>query len=348
VKPAEAPALAPGFFERNTEERAEIIGGLLREGQLAAFAGPFGMGKSPVIADLTVRLINGLEWCGRKLQRRPCIVVDCETAGPDYKKAITAIAARLRVPAPRVPDELEVYLERDLADEPATAALLKAVSEGGPLPKLQLIESALRRQPEAVVFIDPLEMFFRLDTTKKVDVLSLYRLLRTILAKFPRASLMNTFNLRKRDKKGRKADLLADPRDWLEEVCGSLDLLNRSDVRLGIDCRDDGVRVINGIVRGREMDPVLIRSVTGVDDELAGFEQVAPGDLELLSALTLKQKTHWDKLPDQFKFEEAADKIVPRSTLSRLIQRTSSLGALKKSSEGVFKKVGGPVDPAGT
>lgn len=84
---AQAPA-TPSFFERNTEERSEIIEGLLREGQLAAFAGAFGMGKSPVIADLTVRLINGLEWCGRKLQRRPCIVVDCETAGPDYKKAI--------------------------------------------------------------------------------------------------------------------------------------------------------------------------------------------------------------------------------------------------------------------
>ncbi len=184
VKPAAAQAAAPGFFERNTEERAEIIEGLLREGQLAAFAGPFGMGKSPVIADLTVRLINGLDWCGRKLERRPCIVVDCETGGSDYKKAITAIATRLGVPPPRVPDDLDVYLERDQADEPATEALLKAVSETAPEPKLRLIGYALKRKPNAVVFVDPLEMLFRLDTTKKPDVLGLYRHLRTLLAEF--------------------------------------------------------------------------------------------------------------------------------------------------------------------
>ena len=93
--------------------------------------------------------------------------------------------------------------------------------------------------------------------------------------------MMMTFNLRKRDRKNAKANLLSDPRGWLEEVCGSLDLLNRSDVRLGIDCQEDDVRVINGIVRGREMHPLLIRPVTGSNDELAGFEQVTPDDLDL-------------------------------------------------------------------
>jgi hypothetical protein len=54
------PRPAPGFFERNDEERKEIIEGILREGQLAAFAGAFGMGKSPVLADLAVHFIYGL------------------------------------------------------------------------------------------------------------------------------------------------------------------------------------------------------------------------------------------------------------------------------------------------
>ncbi len=89
------------------------------------------------------------------------------------------------------------------------------------------------------------------------------------------------------------------------------------------------------------MHPVLIRAVTGANDELAGFEQVAPDDLELLSALTPKQRAQWDKLPDQFRFEEAADKVVPRSTLSRLIQRGRSIGALRKTCDGIFEKVGG-------
>jgi hypothetical protein len=147
-----------------------------------------------------------------------------------------------------------------------------------------------------------------------------------------------TFNLRKRDKRVRKANLLADPRIWLEEVCGSLDLLNRSDVRLGIDIQRDEVRVINGIVRGRDMHPVLIRPFLNSDDQPAGFEQVTPDHLETYASLTGKQREYWEELPSHFKFEEVADVIVPRSTLSRLIKAASSFGALVKADDGVFKK----------
>ena len=327
------------FFSRNTEERLEILEGLLCEGQLAAFAGPFGMGKSPVLADLTIRFLHGLPWCGRKVQPRPVIAFDCETAAPDYKRTIARIAARLGVPTPHVPDDLDIYLEQDNAKEPATAALLKAVSEPGHAPKLQLIEAALKRKPNAVVFVDPLEMLFRIDTSKKADVLSLYRELRTLLAKFRRAALLNTFNLRKKDRRNPRADLLSNPRDWLEEVCGSLDILNRSDVRLGIDLRDDDVRVINGIVRGREMHPLLIRSVRNPDDQLAGFEQVTPDQLDIMQVLSTTQRGHWDKLPRQFRFEEVADNLIPRSSLSRIIKATTNFGALRRDEDGTFTKL---------
>ena len=55
---------------------------------------------------------------------------------------------------------------------------------------------------------------------------------------------MNTFNLRKFGDKDRRPNLLTNPRDWLEEVCGTLDILNRSDMRLGMDTHDDDVKVI--------------------------------------------------------------------------------------------------------
>jgi hypothetical protein len=136
----------------------------------------------------------------------------------------------------------------------------------------------------------------------------------------------------------RKSDLLADPRDWLEEVCGSLDLLNRSDVRLGIDIQRDEVRVINGIVRGREMHPLLIRPFLNSDDRPAGFEQVTPDQLEIYASFTGRQQEYWEKLPSQFKFEEVADQTVPRSTLSRLIKVAVSFGSLIKGNDGLFKK----------
>jgi len=297
------------------------------------------MGKSPVLADLAVHFIYGLDWCGHKIDRRPVIAIDCETSGPEYRRAIKAITARFRVPIPRVPEELEIYLERDNANELSTLGLLKAVTKTGHIPKLGLIQDALQRKPNAVVFVDPLEMFFQLDTCKKAEVLNLYRDLRTMLGAFPKATMLNTFNLRKRDKRGTKANLLVDPRDWLEDVCGSLDLLNRSDVRLGIDEHAEDVRVINGIVRGREMHPLLIRSVQNADDQLAGFEQLSPDHLDLWMGLSKAQKGYWELLPQEFRFEEVAERLVPRSSLSRLIARTKSFGALQQGEDGVFRKL---------
>jgi hypothetical protein len=328
------------FFQRNCAERAEVVEGLLQEGQLAAFGGAFGMGKSPLLADLTVRLVHGLEWCGRKLEKRPVIALDFETAGPDYKRAIQRNATRLRVPVPRVPEELDVYLEHDDISEPGTAALMQALSQPKIEARLQLLESALKRKPDAIVMIDPLEMLFRVDTTKKPHVLALYRALRTLLAPFPKAALICTFNLRKRNRKGEQPDLAFNPRDWLEEICGSLDLMNRADVRLGMDTRGDDVRIVNGIVRGREMHPILIRPFVNSDDQLAGFERITPDELALEtgSGLSTTQKTHWKALPQEFRFEEVADKLVPRSSLSRLIKHMTSLGALAKGQDGIFRK----------
>ena len=337
------PSAESNFFDRNTGERPEIIEGILREGELAAFGGPFGMGKSPALVDLTVCLVNGLSWCGLQVDQRPVIVVDCETPGADYKRAIKAICSRRGVPVPREGEELFVYLERDAPSEANTKKLLKLLAEDKHKEKLTFLEGLLKRKPNAVVVIDPLEMFFRLDTGKKLAVMTLYHPLRAMLAMFPHSALLITFNLRKIDRKNGRANLLRDPRGWLEEICGSLDLLNRSDVRLGIDAREEDVRVINGIVRGKEMHPLLIRPFVDAQERPAGFEQVAASGGELVVALTDHQRAHWDKLPSAFRFEDVADNMVPRSTLSRLIKRTRSLGVLIKDETGKFCKILSPI-----
>src|SRR6516225_8979408 len=69
-------ATVGSFFERNIEQRCEIIEGLIREQQLVAFAGPFGIGKSPALADIAMHVLSGVPWCGRKVEHRPVIHVD--------------------------------------------------------------------------------------------------------------------------------------------------------------------------------------------------------------------------------------------------------------------------------
>ena len=110
-------------------------------------------------------------------------------------------------------------------------------------------------------------------------------------------------------------------------------------MRLGIDRHphDDDVRVINGIRRGEDLHPLLIRSVGNPAEGLEGFEAVPQGVIELTSSLTETQLNHWNELPpNQFRFEEGV-KSVPRTSLYRLIERAKSVGLLLETG-GVYKK----------
>jgi hypothetical protein len=325
----------PSFFERNTKPRKEIIGGMVREQQLGAFAGPYGTGKSPLLADLAIHTLNGISWCGRAVVCRPVIHFDFETPAPLYKANLQRIAARLSVPVPVVPEELDVYLEHDSTDELGTKKLLDVLQLNFEA-RIALIEEALGEKPDALVIIDPLELLFRIDTGKKRDILALYTELRQLLSRYPHAALLVTFNLRKWGRDGKRPRLLSNPREWLEEVCGTLDILNRSDVRLGLDFHDEDMRVLNGIRRGEEMCPLLIHPVTH-NDELAGFELCPPDDSGLRAAFTPKQLEHWRKLPAKFRFESVADRSVPRASLKRLLDRAKSLGFVE-ANNGLWQK----------
>jgi hypothetical protein len=328
-----------GFFNRHTKERAEIIEGLAREGQLVAFAGPYGIGKSPSLADITIHVLNGIPWCGRNVIKRPVIILDFESSGPMYKNNVKNICRRLGVSVPRIPEDCEVYLEHDAPDEPSTAELLR-VLESKPEDKFSFLQKAMDRKPDALIIIDPVELLFRLDTSKKVHILSLYHKLKFLLSQHPSAAILLTFNLRKKDKRSLKViDLLCNPRDWLEEVCGSLDILNRSDVRLGIDVCKEDIRVINGIRRGEEMHPILIRPIGDPPDNLAGFELCNLQGSDQEFAFTPEQRAYWQKLPSTFRFDEVADKLVPRSSLFRLISRAKSLGVLTNEQGRYRKKI---------
>jgi hypothetical protein len=338
--PSPGPNPAPNFFERNTTLGVEIVEGMIRERQLVVFAGPFSVGKTPFLTDLTVHVLNGRECHGRAVQKRPVIVFDFESSGPKYRKDVRSIAARLGVPVPRVPDELDVYLQNDPPTEPATAKLMSVLKSNKIQDRLQLLEEALLPKPNALVIIDPLEMLFRIDTLKKTNILALYSDLKLVLARFPDAALLFTFNMRKLDTRAlARPDLMSNPRSFLEEVCGSLDIHNRSDVRLAMDLYGGDLRVINGIRRGEEFDPLLVRPVEHLGSP-AGFELATPSNSDVVLALTPKQLEHWNKLPSDFAFDDVAGKLVPRVSLSRLIKRLKSLGALQRdSATGRYRKV---------
>ena len=327
----------PDFYERNSELRIEIIEGIAREKQIITLAGAYGIGKSPIMCDLTVAMVHGIPWCGRKISARPVIVFDFESPAPMYKQNLLNSAERYGVNPPRVPEELDAYLMSDATSEPTTAKLLEALA-GGSTEMLRLIDEALQTKPTALVVIDPVELMFPMDKLKGWHVLAVYKQLRLLLSKYPNAAFLLTFNLRKRDRKNaHRPNLLSDPRSWLEEVSGTLDILNRSDVRLGLDTYEDEIRVLNGIRRGEEMQPLVIRPVEKLG-KLAGFALCSPHEVDLLSAFPKKQREHWSNLPNEFRFDDAADKIVPRASLSRLLRSAKRLGLVEEEN-GTYQKV---------
>jgi hypothetical protein len=87
------------------------------------------------------------------------------------------------------------------------------------------------------------------------------------------------------------------------------------------------------------MHPLLIRSFQNADEQLAGFEQLSPDHLDLWMGLSNAQKGYWELLPPLLRFEDVADRLVPRSSLSRLIRRTKSFGALQQDEGGIFRKL---------
>lgn len=194
-------ATQESFFDGDDRPHPEIVEGLIREGQLVAFAGPFGMGKSPMLTDLALHVIRGKAWCGREVTQRPIIAFDFETPAATYRRNIKRIAKRLDVKLPQVPGELDIYLEHDDPRTPATKKLLETLGQANLKARLDIIEEALSNKPEALVLIDPLELLFRIDTGKKQQILWLYGELRRLLSQYPHAAILMTFNLRKWTRK---------------------------------------------------------------------------------------------------------------------------------------------------
>ncbi len=326
------------FFSRNTQPGPEIIEGLIREGQICTLGGTYGVGKSPLLADITVHTLSGTAWCGREIQRRPVIVFDLENPGSVFRSNVKKIAQRLGMPLPRVPEELDVYLQYDGAPQGNTATLLQCLERPYD-ERFKLLDRALKQKPNALTIIDLTELMFPIDKVKGPEILRLYTGFRRLFLKYPRAAVLLTFNLRKRDRRMGRADLLQAPRDWRDEVAGSIDIMNRSDCRVGMDFHGEDVRVLHGVRRGEEMHPLIVRPVGDSPENLAGFELVTPDALNLAAALTPQQLTHWNNLHDEFRFEEvAASGTVPRSSLHRLIRKTKSLGLLEEF-EGGYRKV---------
>lgn len=338
----DALSLATSYFDRNRNPQPEVVEGLLCESKITVLGGDYGVGKSPLIADLVLHITNGLEWCGRKVEKRPVIHFDFETPATKYKTDLENGAKRLGIPVPPVPEMLRPFFQNDDITEAGTAQLIEAQVSDDKC--FALLESLLAENPNAVMIFDPVELFVSIDKNDGKAIVRLFRQLRKLFSAYPHASILCTFNLKKIDKKGARPNLLVNPRDWLDDVSGAKEIMSRSDIRLGIDFFDDEqtVRVINGIQRGEPFNPLLIQPA---GDPEAGFEQCPAGEVSLQEVFTFKQRGYWQTLPPSFTFKEAVALGVAKSSLHRLLDRARSVGIVRSDNEKWIKVVRSPDSP---
>lgn len=313
------------YFEENVPRRPEIVSGLFREGQIITFAGAFNVGKTPLLADLAVHIATGESWCGHAVARRPVIHFDFESSDPDFRRTYRNIAGHLGVTV-RVPEDVQPFLISGDAANSRTKRLL-GITTG---PKMfDLLRELLKATPTALILFDPIEMAFPLDVMHKPTLLRLYRTFRELLAEYPHSAVLNTHNLRKDARQGRQMpDLMLEPHAWLQEISGNMDLINRSDVRMGVNRYNDNVIVVNGARRGEEMHPMLLSPIDDNPDELAGFKSIITAKQDISKMLSKAQFEYWNKLADRFQFSDYANNGIPKSSLSRLLNRCTSLGFL--------------------
>jgi AAA domain len=338
----DAMVAGTSYFARNRQPQPDVVENLLGESKITVLGGDYGVGKSPLIADLVLHIVNGLEWCGRAVEKRPIIHFDFETPAQKYKADLENGAKRLGIPVPPVPEMLQPLFQNDDIAEPGTAQLFEALESDDK--GFALVEKLLIDKPTAVLIFDPVELFVLMDKKEGKAIVGLYRRLRRLFANHPHASVLCTFNLKKADRKAPKPNLLAEPRRWLDDVSGAKEIMSRSDIRLGIDFFDDEqiVRVINGVQRGEPFDPLLIQPA---GEPEAGFELCPPIKFSLNDVLTRQQARYWQMLPSSFTFREGVNSGVPKSSLSRLINRARSVGLLRQEKERWTKTVGDHGDP---
>lgn len=75
-------------------------------------------------------------------------------------------------------------------------------------------------------------------------------------------------------------------------------------------------------------------------DNLAGFELCPPNTASVEAVFTPGQAEYWKKLPSCFRFDDVADKLVPRATLGRLLKRAKSVGWIEQEGDGTWQKLG--------
>lgn len=282
---------------RELDTGSFLIGGLIPTRTISIVAGDSGVGKSPLLYQAAICVAAGVPFLGRPVMKGPVLYLDFENGLGDVDELVTRLSRHLGLPA--TPPELLTW---NYNDAPRWA--------GG-----HLIEMIREARPVWVV-IDSLSAFAPECEEKASNVTQIYQIFRKSISECG-TSITVVHHLKKPSVKPQEAppSLEESPRQWFLQVRGSGNLINGSDVRIGIahsikakhfesfDGRSCDVALVMGgfgRVHGN-ISTTFVARVLDEDDEPKGHIELSGPKL----LFNPDQEATYKSLPAQFRFKEA-------------------------------------------
>jgi hypothetical protein len=295
--------------------KGDVIEGIIPAASVNLAVGESGIGKSPLLYDMAIRVAAGLPFLGCEVQRGPALVLDFENSGERVQLCETLLH---------------------------TAGLKQAPPEFwiDPAPGENFIEKISDHKP-ALVLIDSLKMF-RPDALKGdgVDALRMLKELEAMARSFGTAFIL-IHHLRKEDRRLKLPDLESTPvLEWLQEAAGTRSFINQTDARLAIAERKrhdpkDGreILVLRHFIKLRgEYGPMYAERIFQ-GSEPVGYKRIS--DLSLLSS---EYQELYQRLPATFRHHEA-ESLCGRSggALAYFLRKCLGAGVLRKDQSAYIK-----------
>jgi hypothetical protein len=342
-------AKANPYFAHVRQPAVEIVEGLFQERQIGYLAGDWSLGKTPLLQQWGLSVVAGIPFLGYKDSKRPVIVFDAESADEDYVASLERIARRLGVP-PRDIVNLHPVLRFGAEGDKMSAEFQRCI--GNPALMCTLFENCLKKLPNALIIVDPLPTIVPFKENYSQAAIAVYNRLRGLLAVFRHAAFLFSLHLRKsgasEDRFGQPESrscwrvLVNNARLWFQEVNGSNKIGAHGDLRLGMAAIDEQQFVVSGFRRGKDMlAPVFFEKTLDAAEpydadgnpRYAGFTLIPPPP-DAFQKLKPEQLAQLQRLalamPSGFRFNEVADKTIPRVTLHRLLQAAIKAGLVCK------------------
>jgi len=299
-----------------------LVQGLIPPCSVNIMVGDSGIGKSPMAYQLGLSIAAGTPFLGMRTRRGKVAVIDYENNLADIDSLLKQQTKHLGLTA--VPDRFLLWpLTRD--------------------PLQDNVEEVIHTFAPDLVVIDSLRTFspeMESNSRRAVDKIKHLR----VTASEHGTAFLLIHHLRKHGVADTRELEQGRALDWLRRAAGVRALINQTDVRLAVACRevdregaDTGDLVLSGHFRVRgEVGPFLIRRIRDADGEPTGYER-----FEAVASLiaNAEQEAAFERLPDAFAFKDAQRALNRAAEAANsFIHKLIRLGLAEKTGRGQYRK----------